>query len=86
VTHRRRLIIGLSERLSMLQAAFLEFSPGPLMSRDNVRSMREPNVCPAGCTLPFGLAPHALEAIAPVYLSNATPRERYPQLRWRARR
>jgi len=70
----------------MLQAAFLEFSPGPLMSRDNVRSMREANVCPAGCTLPFGLVPHALEAIAPAYLSNATPRERYPQLRWRARR
>ncbi len=86
VTGRRRMIVGLSERLSWLQATLLEWSPGPMMSRDNVRSMSEPNVCPAGCTLPFGLVPHALEAIAPAYLGNNTPRERYPQLRWRARR
>jgi NADH dehydrogenase len=86
VTGRRRLILGLSERLSRLQATMLEFSPGPMMSRDNVRSMQQPNVCPAGCTLPFGLVPHALEAIAPAWLAQGDPRERYPQLRWRARR
>ncbi len=86
VTRRRRLIIGLSERLSRLQAGLLEFSPGPLMSRDNLRSMQVANVCPAGCTLPFGLAPHSLEAIAPAYLAQGDPRERYPELRWRARR
>jgi NADH dehydrogenase len=86
LTGRRRPIIGLSERLSLLQAAALEWSPGPMMSRDNVRSMREPNVCPAGVTLPFGLVPHAVEAIAPAWLGQGDPRERYPQLRWRARR
>ena len=64
----------------------LEFSPGPMMSRDNLRSMQQSNVCPAGCTLPFGLVPQALEAIAPAYLGQGDPRERYPQLRWRARR
>ena len=85
-TGRRRLIVGLGERLSWLQAAFLEWTPGPMMSRDNVLSMQVPNVCPAGCTLPFGLVAQSLEAIAPAYLAPNTPRERYPQLRWRARR
>jgi hypothetical protein len=85
VTGRRRLVIGLPERLSMLQAFALELLPGPpLMSRDNVRSMRVPNV--SRSAFPFGIEPHALEGIAPLYLAPNTPRERYPQLRWRARR
>jgi len=88
VTGRHRLIIGLPDRLSYLQARFLEWSPGPLMTRDNYLSMQVPSVCDAGrggC-LPFGLVPQALEALAPVYLAPSGPRERYPQLRWRARR
>ena len=88
VTGRRRLVIGLPERLSMLQAFAMELLPGPpLMSRDNVRSMRVPNV--SRSTFPFGIEPHALEGVAPFYLSSPAglaPRERYPQLRWRARR
>jgi hypothetical protein len=48
--------------------------------------MQVPNVCDTGCVLPFDLAPRALEAIAPSYLAPSSPRERYPQLRWRARR
>jgi len=35
---------------------------------------------------PFGIVPQALEALAPTYLLPSGPRERYPQLRWRARR
>ena len=85
VTGRRRLIVGLSPSLSLLQGWLLENLPGQLMTRDNVRSMQVPNVC-AGCMLPFDLAPQALEAIAPSYLSPLSPRERYPQLRWRAGR
>jgi hypothetical protein len=30
--------------------------------------MQVPNVCAQDCTLPFGLAPTALEAVAPAYL------------------
>jgi len=88
VTGRRRLIIGLPDRLSYLQARLLEWSPGPLMTRDNYLSMQVPSVCDAGrgACLPFGLVPQALEALAPVYLAPAGARERYPQLRWRARR
>jgi NADH dehydrogenase len=63
-----RPIIGLPLALSYLQALMMEFVPGGPMTRDNVRSMQVPNVCPAGCTLPFGLAATPLEAVAPGYL------------------
>lgn len=84
VTGRRRIVIGLSDRLSYLQAAIMERLPGKLMTRDNYRSMQMPNFCTG--SFPFGIEPKALEAIAPGYLAPSGPRERYPQLRWRARR
>lgn len=83
-TGRRRLVIGLPDRLSYLQAWMLEHLPGKLMTRDNYRSMQVANTCEA--PFPFHLQPHALEAVAPAYLAPSGPRERYPQLRWRARR
>src|SRR5262245_40610979 len=55
VTGRRRVIIGLSDRLSYLQARLMEWSPGPLMTRDNYYSMQVPNVCSG--TFPFGIQP-----------------------------
>jgi NADH dehydrogenase len=64
-----RPILGLPLALSYLQAFIMEFVPGGPMTRDNVRSMQVPNVCPAGCTLPFGLTATPLEAIAPGYLA-----------------
>jgi NADH dehydrogenase len=83
-TGRRRIIVGLSDRLSYLQARVMEWTPGPLMSRDNYYSMQVPNV--GSGAFPFGIQPQALEAVAPGYLAPSGPRERYPQLRWRARR
>ena len=86
-TGRQRLVIGLGDALSRLQARLLELSPGPLMSRDNYRSMQVANVCTGERPLPFGLVPAALEAIAPDYLApSAGPEEHYSQLRWKARR
>jgi len=64
-----RPIIGLPFSLSMLQAFFMEFLPNGPMTRDNVWSMQVPSTCPAGCTLPFGLAATPLEAVAPGYLA-----------------
>jgi len=84
VTGHRRRVLGLSPMLSMLQARLLELSPVPLMTRDNIRSMQVPSVC--DCALPFGLEATALEAVAPSWLAPSGPRERYPTLRWRARR
>lgn len=91
VTGRRRLIVGLPDMLAYLQAWSMEFLPGPLLTRDNLRSMQVPSVC--DCAFPFGIQPVSLDAVAPTWLAPLGPRERFPgsrerfaQLRWRARR
>ncbi|HVB49979.1 MAG TPA: complex I NDUFA9 subunit family protein [Burkholderiales bacterium] len=80
----RRLVIGLPDRLSYLQARLMEWGPGPLMTRDNYRSMQVPSVC--DCALPFGMRAAALETVAPSYLAPSARRERYDRMRWRAGR
>jgi uncharacterized protein YbjT (DUF2867 family) len=81
VTGRRRFIVGLPDWASYLQAR-----AGVAMTVDNYRSMQVANVCSGAQPLPFGLVPQSLEAVAPTWLAPAGPRERYPELRWRARR
>lgn len=81
VTGRRRPIIGLNDGLSYLQAFAMELLPVRLMTRDNYRSMQVDNV--SRDDFPFGIVPAALEAVAPSYLGNRTPRARYEQFRAR---
>ncbi|MCB1963379.1 MAG: complex I NDUFA9 subunit family protein [Rhodocyclaceae bacterium] len=64
---RTPTVVPVSEGVAMLQARLLELAPNPMMSRDNVRSMRVDNVCD-GPPLPFGLTPTPLETVAPGYL------------------
>ncbi|MDB5801293.1 MAG: NAD-dependent dehydratase [Rhodocyclales bacterium] len=69
------MILPLSEKLALLQAAIMECLPGPLMSRDNVRSMRRDCVAStsvAGTTasMPFGIHATALETVAPQWLCD----------------
>jgi len=84
ITGRERVVFGLSDRLSYLQAAVLERLPGKLMTRDNYRSMQAPNVCSGA--FPFGIQPLALEGVAPAWLAPSGPLERNSRLRWRAGR
>jgi uncharacterized protein YbjT (DUF2867 family) len=87
---RPRIIIGLPNALARLQAWLLEFTPGaPLMSRDNVDSMKLPNIAPAD----WQIAPELgikrltpLEQEAPVYLALLNSRSQYNRFRARARR
>ena len=84
--HERR-VIGLPEGLARLQAGMMELLPGePLMSRDNVASMRVPNVAtgrwPGLAAL--GIAPASMEAVVPGYLSAHQGLARLD--RWRAKR
>ncbi|MFT3734933.1 MAG: complex I NDUFA9 subunit family protein [Rhodocyclaceae bacterium] len=80
---RRVFVIPLPRALAMAQAALMECLPGPLMSRDNVRSMQRDNIASAE-PLPFGLTPTAIESIAPRWL-NPAPRS-FDQYRRQARR
>ncbi|HSB49389.1 MAG TPA: complex I NDUFA9 subunit family protein [Burkholderiales bacterium] len=84
VTGRRRRVVGLSDRLSYWQAYAMELLPVKLMTRDNYDSMKVDNVC--SCDFPFGIAPAALEAVAPSYLGSRAPRARYQRYRGQARR
>jgi uncharacterized protein YbjT (DUF2867 family) len=90
-TGRKRLVIGLPDSLAYLQAWAMELMPVKLLTRDNLLSMRVPSVC--DCVFPFGIQPVALENAAPAWLTPSGPRERnsgsrerFAQLRWRARR
>jgi len=86
ITGRRRLVIGLPDGLATLQAWTMEHLPAALrlLTRDNLRSMTVRSVCERG--FPFGLQPATLETAAAGWLAPQGPRERYPRLRWRARR
>lgn len=86
VIDKHRPIIALPNPLAYLQAATLEFLPGKLMTRDNYRSMQVDNVCKGGFPAVFGFSPTPLEAIAPLYLADRTPRSRYRSYRYRAGR
>ncbi|ODV05181.1 MAG: NAD-dependent dehydratase [Rubrivivax sp. SCN 70-15] len=76
--------IALPEFAARLQALAMECLPGePLMSRDNVASMRVPNV--ASGQLPgleaLGIRATALDAVAPGYLGAVSGRARLERLR-----
>jgi NADH dehydrogenase len=81
-----RPVLPLPGPLAWLQALALECLPGePLMSRDNLGSLRVPNV--ASGRLPglreLGLTPHSLSAIAPGYLAPGQGVARLDALRAR---
>ena len=85
---RRRMVMGLGDSMSTLQAWLMEFSPKPMMTRDNIRSMQVPSVC-ARCDdgpLPFRIAPTPLESAALAWLAPTRSGDRYTRMRWRARR
>ena len=81
-----RPVIGLPDSLGRWQAAAMEMLPGePLMSRDNIDSMRVANI--ASGSLPglerLGITATALESVAPAYLGRGDGPERLDP--WRAK-
>jgi uncharacterized protein YbjT (DUF2867 family) len=87
-SHHPRPVFGIPDGLARLQAAFFELLPGePLISRDNLDSMKVDNVVDpaiqATTAAALGIKLTPLEAVAPHYLS---PRERFDDFRARAGR
>ena len=81
-----RWVFGLPDAAARAQAFLMELMPGtPLMSRDNVDSMRVPNV--AGGLLPglasLGISASPMASVVPDYLSPGRGLARLD--RWRAR-
>lgn len=70
VSGHPRAVIGIPEAIGWLQAWTMELIPNGPLTRDNIRSMRVPSVCEAGCGLPFGRVATALELVAPTYLGR----------------
>jgi uncharacterized protein YbjT (DUF2867 family) len=83
---KERIILPLPGWAALAQAFVLEHLPGPVMTRDNLASMKVDSVC--GCPFPevFGFAPAAMEAIVPEYMANAGLRGRYASYRSRTGR
>jgi uncharacterized protein YbjT (DUF2867 family) len=81
IAEARRPVLTLGPALSKVQAFALEHLPGKLMSRDNLASMTLDSVCNCGFPPVFGIAPTALEAIAPSYLAPDAARSHYDEYR-----
>lgn len=64
------VILPLSDRLSRWQAHFMEWLPGKLITRDNVRTLLGGSACAGPFPGVFSFRPTALEAVAPLYLAE----------------
>ncbi len=86
IGHSRR-IVRLPDWVGRLQARLFECLPGPpLVTRDNLDSMKIDNVLMAPIAPELGIVPASLEAVAPEYLADMTVRGRFNLYRARAHR
>lgn len=72
VIDRKRLLVPVPFWAAMVKAFFLELSPVPLLTRDQVRLLRGDNVVTEGVAgfADLGISPTAPEVILPTYLSR----------------
>ena len=70
VTGRRRLVVGLGDRLSRLQGRVLERIPGKPFSTDNYLSTKLDNVCASNGLALLGIEPRSVENVVPGYLGR----------------
>ena len=77
----RRIVVPLPGWAALAQAFVLEHLPGPVMTRDNLASMKVDSVC--DCPFPgiFGFAPAAMEAVVPDYMAAGGLQGRYAHYR-----
>ncbi|MDZ7652758.1 MAG: complex I NDUFA9 subunit family protein [Burkholderiaceae bacterium] len=85
-----RKVVGLPNGVARLQARLMELMPGePLLSQDNLDSMKRDNVASVQPFAPapeLGIAHTPMEPEASLYLAGMHPRTRFGGFRARARR
>lgn len=86
----RRPVLALPAGIARLQARLMELAPGePLLSRDNLDSMKRDNVAsqqPYAPAPELGITATPMEPEASLYLAGLHPRTRFGGFRARARR
>lgn len=85
-----RPVVALPDGIARLQARLMELAPGePLLSRDNIDSMKRDNVASRQPYVPapeLGITATPMEPEASLYLAGLHPRSRFGGFRARARR
>ena len=77
-----RAVLGLPPALATLQAWMLELAPGgPVMSRDNLDSMKVDNIMHGPIAPELHVHPVALESVASQYLGAAAAQSRFDEYR-----
>jgi NADH dehydrogenase len=77
-----RPVLPLPMALGKLQAMMFEMLPGePLISRDNLDSLKVDNISGDDGLEALGITAHSMEPIAAQYLAGRNPRTRYDRLR-----
>lgn len=73
--HRRRPLVPVPFAMASIEAWFLEKTPWPLLTRDQVKLLKRDNVVASSALGldALGIAPTPLEAILPTYLARYRP-------------
>ncbi len=72
----KRLVVGLPDSLSSLQATLLEYWPGKPFSRDNYRSLKVHSLCSEDGFARTGINPHHFSRLIPGWLGPAMTRDK----------
>jgi NADH dehydrogenase len=84
---RHALIVRLPDAIAYMQARAFEALPGePLITRDNLDSMKADSVMSGPLAPELGVEPVGIEAIVPAYLGNASLGSRFSVFRTKAGR
>jgi NADH dehydrogenase len=80
----RRLVLGLGDLPSRLQAGVLGLLPGKPFTLDNYLSLQIDSICKHNGLTELGIDPMAIETIVPLYLGKAGYRARFDRYRRQA--
>ena len=78
---KKRLVIGLPDFLSRMQAFFCDFVPGKPFSTDNYRSLKIDNVSDENGLDELGIEPRPMTGFVGAYLAGSSRQQRFDLIR-----